>query len=150
MYKLEEQSAAAGYKNYDLHWMPREVLPNSFIKTLSSKNDYQLKPLASSFWKYYTEAFDKIKAHCNGSCILPDNDPSKQKYVEVYAWEYMLSKSQSPDLDFARKMQQKEYLDCYVLLSNFHYDLLDQYRDFVPANKVKIRGYFELLKATGQ
>ena len=57
----------------------------------------------------------------------------------------MLSKSNDADLDFARKMQTKGYVDCYAMVSCFHQDFYSQYKNFSEMNKQRIRDYFDVL-----
>lgn len=65
-----------------------------------------------------------------------------EKYAEVYAWKKMLEKHQTnPELAFARDMQSKGYLDCYVFISLYHYDFLNTYRHFILNNKEKATTY---------
>lgn len=146
MDKIESTVHKQGNSKYDLHWIARGVFPNKLKPVKEEKGDLPLKLENSEHWKYYTEALDKVKTYTDDKGLLSANSITKEKYLEVYSWDYMLSKSNAPELEFARKMKEKGYLDCYVMLSNFHYDLLDQYKDFVAANRDKIKGYFELLK----
>jgi len=39
-------------------------------------------------------------------------------------------------------MQKDGFLDCYVLVTCFHYDIYDQYLDFVTKNKDKVIEYY--------
>ncbi len=144
--KIESTVHKQGNSKYDLHWIARGVFPNKLKPVKEEKDDLPLKLANSEHWKYYAEALDKVKSYADDKGVLSTNSLTKEKYLEVYSWNYMLSKSNAPDLEFARKMKEKGYLDCYVMLSNFHYDILDQYKDFVANNRDKIKGYFELLK----
>jgi hypothetical protein len=55
----------------------------------------------------------------------------------------MLKNSTDPLLEEARKMQKDGYLDCYVLISCFHFDFYDQYADFVAKNREKVTEYYK-------
>ncbi len=147
MVMVEDAAQYAGNSNYSLHWVQRGVLPNSKTAKGLDEVDMPLKIEGTEHWRYYAEALDKVKAHTNAKGIIGTNETTQEKYLEVYSWEYMLAKSDAKQLEFARKMKEKGYLDCYVLISNFHYDLLEQYRDLVANNRDKVKSYFELLKA---
>lgn len=123
----------------------RPVLPNTIdMDTMESNNTYyeEIKPAGP--WTYYTKALGKISSYCNKEGLIEKpTSLTKSKYLEVYSWEEMLNNSQDPSLETARQMQKDGYLDCYVLVSCFHYDLYDQYSAFVKANKVKINEYYQ-------
>lgn len=55
----------------------------------------------------------------------------------------MLKNSTDISLDQARKMQKDGYLDCYVLVSLYHYDFYSQYLDFSTKYKDKIAEYYK-------
>jgi len=75
--------------------------------------------------------------------ITQPNPLTSAKYLEVYAWEEMLNNSDSNDLAEARRMQKEGYLDCYVLVTCYHYDFYNQYIDFVKNNPDKVVEYYE-------
>ncbi len=133
-------------KKLEIKWTPRPLLPNKIkIDSVKSINDYsESKPAAIRLpWTIYQDAAEKIKDKCNEKGIIVKPTPLTQsKYMEVYAWEEMLNNSTDPALDQARKMQKDGYLDCYVLVSCFHYDFYAQYADFVLKNKTRIGEYF--------
>ncbi len=128
----------------------REVLPVSSTEgkegLVSKEEEKYRKAAQGSPWQYYAEAKDKVAGHYDESGVLSGvGDITRQRYLEVYSWEYMLSKSKDESLDFARKMQSKGFLDCYVMVSCFHQDFYDQYKQFAAGNKQRIRDYFALL-----
>ena len=144
-YSLEGSARKAGIK-CDLNWIARDVLPNSTQNLITGKDDIGFPMPKNSPWAHYTAALAKVKSYCNKKGILSDNPVTKDKYLEVYSWEQMLDKSKDPQFDFARKMRDKGFLDCYVFISCFHYDVYEQYRDFVANNPHKIKDYIDLLK----
>ncbi|MBS1625892.1 MAG: tetratricopeptide repeat protein [Bacteroidetes bacterium] len=142
-------AAEADKHAFTLHRIPREVLPVSPFAALESVNTeeqpYRQAPKGSP-WEYYTEARGKMIGHYDEHGVLSGvGDITKQRYLEVYCWEYMLSKSKDESLDFARRMQAKGFLDCYVMVSCFHNDFYDQYKQFAEGNKQHIRDYFAML-----
>ncbi|MBS1595597.1 MAG: tetratricopeptide repeat protein [Bacteroidetes bacterium] len=134
---------------FAIHRIARGVLPVSPFAALESVNTDEMpyrRAAKGGPWEYYSEARSKIVGHYDEHGLLSGiGDITRQRYLEVYCWEYMLSKSQDPDLNFARKMQEKGFLDCYVMVSCFHQDFYDQYRQFAEGNKQRIRDYFALL-----
>ncbi|MCC7029051.1 MAG: hypothetical protein IT257_02015, partial [Chitinophagaceae bacterium] len=73
------------------------------------------------------------------------NDKTQERYLEVYAWEKMLTNASPKLFPFARAMEKIGYLDCYVLITLFHSDLYSQFKDFVKLNEDKIKKYYYLL-----
>ncbi len=129
-----------------IKWTARGVFPNK-IKTDSIQETSKYKneiPIAKTPWDIYVAALEKIKPYCNDyGKIVKINKLTENKYLEVYSWEEMLANSNDPILDVARKMQKDGYLDCYVMVSCFHFDILDQYKDFVSKNQNRIIEYFD-------
>ena len=130
--------ATQNHKTFNRRWVSRSYEINKIGVVQDALTDRD--------WKYYREAKDKIAPFCdsNGVIVKP-NDLTKQKYLESYAWEYMLNKSANPDFGPARKMQQKGYLDCYVLISLFHYDVYGQFKDLVNTDNKKATKYLQML-----
>ena len=55
----------------------------------------------------------------------------------------MIQNSKADELLFAKKMENLGYLDCYVFISEYHFDLYNQYIVFARNNKEKIKTYIE-------
>lgn len=151
--KLESISEAAE-KKIQMHWMPRSVLPNKMESTKIADKSSEKKLQSSSKkqeaatddWKYYQAAFETIKSECDENGIIQNSSKTKDKYLEVYSWRTMLSKSSSPEFAFAKEMNKIGFLDCYVFLSCFHYDFYEQFKHFVNNNKDQINKYFLMLQ----
>jgi hypothetical protein len=97
-------------------------------------------------WMYYQKAKDEIKSYCDSTGIIVKDCPLTQsKYMEVYAWEKMLKSAPTvpANLAFAKKMADAGYLDCYIFISVFHFDLYDQYADFVMHNMDRVKKYVD-------
>ncbi|TND08020.1 MAG: hypothetical protein FD123_2703 [Bacteroidetes bacterium] len=125
-------------KTFDRHWMARTFYTND------PKNEQG--PIAELPWKYYREAKEKIAPYCNsGGMIDKSNSLTKEKYMESYCWEYMLTQYKTDDAKFvfARKMQKAGQLDCYVLLSMYHIGINDQFIHLAKTNPDKIRDYIK-------
>lgn len=146
MKKIEFWINAAN-KKLDIEWTPRLVFPNTIVANLIM-SEMEMVDRNEEFdirgcWKFYRKAKDLISPFCNDyGKIVKSNSLTQSKYLEVFSWEEMLKKSTDPKLNQARKMQQMNFLDCYVLLTCFHFDIYDQYEDFVANNKEKISEYF--------
>jgi tetratricopeptide (TPR) repeat protein len=145
MQKLENIVYLNG-KELEIGWTPREVLPNRYVDT-TVKNINEYKPdddkNSKGPWAAYTAVYNKALPYCNSKGILAPNPLTSSRYLEVYSWEEMLKNSTDPSLEEARKMQKLNYLDCYVLVSCFHYDFYPQYRDFIANNKEKVVRYYK-------
>lgn len=133
-------------KKVNITWTPRPIFPIQIITdTNVDLNGYAPdKPLvAKGPWKYYVAALDKIKSYCNDKgIIVKSNSLTQSHYMEVYAWEEMLKNSNDRSLDEARQMQKDGFLDCYVLVTCFHQDFYNQYKDFASKNQAKISQYY--------
>lgn len=127
----------------DYAWIPRGVLPNSYKTNMIIRNDPFAENLADdSPWKYYLEAKKELNKNVNDIGIITNHTENETMYAEVYAWEHMLSKSNHPSLEMARKMKEAGFLDCYVFVTCFHFDLLPQFQHFASANQDRIKDYF--------
>lgn len=135
-------------RNFDVAPTNRTVFPNTYRlppqyanKSLRFTDPYPL--VASGPWIHYEQAKEKMEMYCDEKGIInKKNDLSKSPYLEVFSWEEMLKNSNDPSLETARRMQEEGYLDCYVFITCFHFDLLEQYKDFAARNEQKIRTYF--------
>lgn len=134
-------------KKIEFKWTPRSVLPNKMLDTAqTSLNEY--KPTKSKVvkdpWIFYLKALDNMNSNCDQKgIIITPNKLSNERYLEVYSWEEMLKNSTDSSLEQARRMQKDGFLDCYVLITCFHYDFYDQYHDFVTNRKDKIQQYYK-------
>lgn len=145
--RIEDVAYEVNGAKLTMAYTQRMVLPNAVSKPGLSSN--QPLPVASGHWIHYQEALHRMNEYCDSNGIITkENDETNASYLEVYSWEYMLSKSNDPSLEQARNMANKGYLDCYVLISNFHFDFYEQYKHFSTKNPDHIREYFELLLAT--
>ncbi len=145
MVKLRNAAYASG-KKINVKWTPRPVLPNS----LSAKTGYMASSADEAIygkapWGFYEDALAKVKDDCNELGIIEQSSKTDERYLEVFSWVEMLKNSDAPELDEAREMQKRGFLDCYVLVTCFHYDFYDQYIDFVKANPGKVKSYFTIL-----
>lgn len=145
MFQKMEDAAYMDHRRLNIKWTPRPILPNRIEEDDTDINVYAnpADTIASGPWVYYRAALANIKGFCNKSGVIEKvNANTESKYLEIYSWEEMLKNSVDPSLEEARKMQQQGYLDCYVLVTCFHYDIYDQYRDFVANNKDKVIKYY--------
>jgi hypothetical protein len=89
-------------------------------------------------------AWEKIKPYTDEKGIVKTGNPlTKQRYAEAYCWEYMLEKSNDESLNYARKMQKENTLDCYVLVSLYNYDLYTQTQDLIQRNPDKVKTFLK-------
>lgn len=144
MAKLHD-AAFLNHQKINIKWTARQVFPNTMINdSIAEESIYKNEiPIAKSPWDKYVAASLTIKPYCNEKGkIVKINKLTEAKYMEVYCWEEMLKNSDDPSMEEARKMQKDGFLDCYVLISCFHFDLLNQYKDFVSKNQDRVIEYF--------
>lgn len=127
-------------QSLNIEWTAREVFP---IQNKTEENKYIIEDSTykDNCWSYYNKALQRIKPYVDENGIINENPITKERYLEVFAWKEMLKSSNSPVLKEARKMDSEGYLDCYVLVTCFHYDLLSQFMDLKNTNKDHIRDY---------
>jgi tetratricopeptide (TPR) repeat protein len=123
-------------KYMDDHRLLRSFYPNKIGKEQDGLEGI-LKP--------YREAKDEISKYCDENGIIEENGKTKDKYLEVYSWRRILEElNEVPEyLDFAVQMEEEGYLDCYVLISLYHFDFYEQTKDFLShqENKDKTKEY---------
>lgn len=143
--KLED-AAYLNDKKLDIKWTPRGAFPNKIKdSTKTDFNEYveENKKETKEPWVQYEKAFNSIKPFCNDKGIITTkNNLTASNYMEVYCWEEMLKNSSDKSLDEAKRMQKDGYLDCYVLVTCYHIDFYDQYKDFASKNAAKIIEYY--------
>lgn len=125
-------------KKFDKHWIKRECHVNSMKNTTEKTKD--------KTWLMYQQAKNEIKDLCDkDGIIIKPNDLTQTQYMEVYSFEKMIKslKEIPEELKFAKKMMDEGFLDCYVFISVFHFDLYRQFKHFSLHNKEKIKNYFE-------
>jgi tetratricopeptide (TPR) repeat protein len=127
-------------KDFKRYWVERKVFPNKV------GNKEPVAPAADLPWKHYQDALKDIEPYCDSRGVInKSNTLTKSLYAEVYAWEHMLKNTPEDKFEAARKLQKLGYLDCYVMVSLFHFDLWDQYKSFAATNKERIKAFMELL-----
>src|SRR6218665_2493739 len=144
MNKMDD-AAYLNNKKLDIKCTPRAVFPNSTTAADQDRNAYKPKEelKATGAWGYYQDEIGRMKNNCDEKGIIVNpNSLTQSRYLEVYSWEEMLKNSTDPTLDEARRMQKDGYLDCYVMITCFHFDFYDQYLDFVAKNASRITDYF--------
>lgn len=135
-------------KKLNITWTQRGVFPNKMVAeqeeedVMNSTENLDSLPEKAP-WTYYRKSASVLSEYCdkNGIVVKP-NAPTTAKYLEVYGWEEMLKNSQDPLLNEARRMQKEGYLDCYVLVTCYHFDFYKQYADFVSKNRSRVLAYY--------
>jgi len=134
---FEKWSDLVSFSNikFNRHWIKRGCMPNNLkYKTLKAK---------STPWKIYQAAMEDVRQYADSNGVLSENNVTKAQYIEVYCWEKMLNSFKEIPLEFqfAKKMMDKGFLDCYIFISEFHYDIYPQFTDFSKKNKDRIATY---------
>lgn len=127
-------------KYMDEHRLWRSFYPNNF-------RDKDQESFGGPFGPY-RDAKDDISKYCSEDGIIEENGKTDDKYLEVYSWNVLLESFDGdvPNyLDFAEEMEEEGYLDCYVLVSLFHYDIYPQFKDFMSyeENRTRTKEYIE-------
>jgi tetratricopeptide (TPR) repeat protein len=144
MFKLRD-AAYINEQKFDILWTRRGVLPNKpMVNEKSDMNTYHEPDSIApgSPWVEYKKEGDRVLQYCDGKGLIKPNSVTKTKYLELYSWEQMLENSSDSTLAEAKRMQKLHFLDCYVMVTCFHYDFYDQYLDFVTNNKDKVFQYY--------
>ncbi len=147
--KMEDIIYYTGNK-FSIEWQARKVLPNkieSDTNRLISAEESNLKSAdKDSPWSWYLDAKSKIESFCDDRGLINQSTSlTSSRYMEMYSWEEMLNNSDSKELEQAKEMQKKGYLDCYIFITCFHEDIYDQYAHFVKNNPDKIVEYYKMM-----
>ncbi|WP_066755893.1 tetratricopeptide repeat protein [Crocinitomix algicola] len=99
-------------------------------------------------WRDYRLAREMAVSYCSKDGIISDNEKIEDHYLEVYSYRYMLNKNQHdlPEfLHFADKMKEEGFLEPYVFISQFHFDLYPQFKHYmsIEENRNKAIEYIE-------
>ncbi|MBK7762922.1 MAG: hypothetical protein IPI46_06060 [Bacteroidetes bacterium] len=121
-------------------WIPREVYPLSM-----ASNYFEIAVTEKSPWWFYQMADQELRCCTDTSGVIQTNEITKEKYLEVYAWNKMLDSTSKDSFLFARAMRKAGFLDCYTLITCFHNDLYLQYADLVKKYPEKVKEYFYML-----
>ncbi len=131
-------------RKFDPRWISREVYP---IKT--DKNYEEIMADEKWAWLEYQKAKAVLYSYTSENGLLRTNEISALPYIELYGWYTMLVRSEKPgekiNFAFARSMNKMGFIDCYTLISLFHHDVYDQFKDLVKNNPKKVREYFYVL-----
>lgn len=121
-------------------WIQREVYPLSM-----ANNYFEITVTDKSPWWFYQMADQELRCCTDTSGIIQANEITKEKYLEVYAWNKMLDSTSKDSFLFARAMRKAGFLDCYSLITCFHNDLYLQFADLVKKYPEKVKEYFYML-----
>jgi tetratricopeptide (TPR) repeat protein len=122
------------------HRFIRYFYPNDITK----KDQREL----NGIWYTYSSAKNKISKYCGEDGIIEPNGETPERYLEVYSYRRMLEKHDDElpgHLEFAYKMMEEGYLECYVFISLFHVDIYPQFKDYMsfPENREKSMEYVD-------
>lgn len=124
------------HKIYNEHRINRNFEPNR-IGTVHG--------LVPDEWKAYRQAKVEFGDNCNDIGIREAGE--KSDYLELYSWRKLLDahRAGKPEfLSYAYQMEEKGFLDCYVMVSMFHVDFFEQYQHWAKNNGSRIADYLEL------
>lgn len=142
MIKLKDIHEALGHK-FNYCKLMRTVLPNGTeLDKKSEKQVVIVRPIKNSAWLQYKQGILNFKSISDSKEIIYDqNGKTPLQYQEIEAWKYMLSNSNSNILEDAKKIEQDGYLECYVMIDNFHVDFYNQFKVWIEGNKEKVATY---------
>lgn len=129
-----------GGKVFQSQWIRREVYPLSF-----RANYFEISVDDRSPWWFYQMADQDVRMYVDSAGLLQPNIHTRERYLEVYAWDKMLDSTAKDTFRFARAMREAGFLDCYTLITCFHQDLYEQYHDLTVREPQKVKDYFYLL-----
>jgi tetratricopeptide (TPR) repeat protein len=157
--KKEAIDALLVYPGYNMKYKLEEIL-NVENKTFSERritrtfyandmgNPDQNMLLSTPIWNDYRAAKLDVSKYCNEDGIIEENGEFTDRYLEVYSYRRMLEKHPNdlPEfLHFADKMREEGYLEPYIFICLFHYDIYAQFKDYmsVEANRIKTVEFIE-------
>jgi len=129
-------------KVLEQHRILRTFYPNAI------SNDDQSSLEGLPLWEDYRAAKEDVRKYCNDDGIIEPNGEFTDRYLEVYSYRKMLEahpNDLSSDLHFADKMREEGFLEPYVLVCLFHYDIYEQFKDYMSdeANRAKTIEFYE-------
>ena len=129
-------------KVLEQHRILRTFYPNDI------SNDDQPSLEGLPLWEDYRAAKEDVRKYCNDDGIIEPNGEFTDRYLEVYSYRKMLEahpNDLSSDLHFADKMREEGFLEPYVLVCLFHYDIYEQFKDYMSdeANRAKTIEFYE-------
>ncbi len=124
----------------------RRITRNFYANDMGNPDQDML--LDSPLWKDYRAAKTDVSKYCNEDGIIEENGEFTDRYLEVYSYRRMLEKHPNdlPEfLHFADKMREEGYLEPYVFICLFHFDIYEQFKDYmsVEANRIKTAEFIE-------
>lgn len=119
---------------------PRLVYPLT-----TQQNFEEIMAKEKTPWWHYQSAKQDVYSYYDTAGFVRPNEKTNIPYLEMYAWKKMLNNSGKQYFAFARAMDKIGMLDCYVFINLFHYDIYQQFKDFVFKNPDKVRQYFYIL-----
>jgi tetratricopeptide (TPR) repeat protein len=141
-FKLLEYIYLRQAKVYESHWLAREVFPINTDANVETMMVNEKNP-----WYWYLAAKVDLEGYITEEGILKPNSKTREKYIEVYAWEKMLDSCKDKNqFGFARAMRKIGFLDCYVLITEFHQYVYPQFLDLYKINYKKMLAYFDILE----
>ncbi|MFT5513641.1 MAG: tetratricopeptide (TPR) repeat protein, partial [Bacteroidia bacterium] len=132
-------------KEFEQEWIPKQCPVNVATDTVEIETmNLEQYP---EYWEYYVEAKGKIARYTDKDGMLSTNSLTDYMTLEAYCWDHMLERADKDieELAFARKMKAAGYLEPYVLISLFHYDLFDQYKAYIAGHKTEAEAFLHAL-----
>lgn len=124
----------------------RRITRNFYANDMGNPNQDML--LSSPLWSDYRAAKTDVSKYCNEDGIIEENGEFSDRYLEVYSFRRMLEKHPNDlpeSLHFADKMREEGYLEPYIFICLFHFDIYEQFKDYmsVEANRIKTAEFIE-------
>lgn len=124
----------------------RRITRNFYPNNMGNPDQDML--LTSPLWKDYRAAKTDVSKYCNEDGIIEENGEFSDRYLEVYSYRRMLEKHPNDlpeSLHFADKMREEGYLEPYIFICLFHFDIYEQFKDYmsVEANRIKTTEFIE-------
>lgn len=124
----------------------RRITRNFYPNNMGNPDQDML--LTSPLWKDYRAAKTDVSKYCNEDGIIEENGEFSDRYLEVYSYRRMLEKHPNDlpeSLHFADKMREEGYLEPYIFICLFHFDIYEQFKDYmsVEANRIKTAEFIE-------
>jgi tetratricopeptide (TPR) repeat protein len=151
--KLYDVLEEIGEQKLDRHW----ILRRAKIATLASESRRENFFEDITYFSHYEDAGKDAIAKYDSAGLLKEGESAlMEKYLEVLCFKEMLKNTNAedtPELDYARKMDDKGLLAPYLFVNLFNVDLYPQFRHFADNNKAVLEQYINdylVVQKTGE
>ena len=139
--KLYDLVEKIGEQKLNRNWVLRKSKIMTVVNESRRANFFE----DLGYYQFYEDAGKEVLPNYTVDGILKEGESATmEKYLEVHCFKAMLRNTRAedtPELDFARKMNDQGLLAPYLFINLFNVDLYPQYRHFADNNKAILKQY---------